>query len=92
MRRVIAVLSVFLWGATFLHTVDGQSPFWACNTLDRSVSLTFDDGPSEYTSTLLDSLAEKNVKAGAIVRKLHILKLYQICPALFYELLGSHTF
>lgn len=32
-----------------------------CDSLDRSVALTFDDGPGPYTAQLLDILKEKNV-------------------------------
>lgn len=34
---------------------------------DRSVALTFDDGPGPFTDTLLDTLAEHNVTAGFFV-------------------------
>eukprot|EP00877_Chromochloris_zofingiensis_P006548 jgi/Chrzof1/2146/Cz11g04010.t1 len=40
---------------------------WGCSNLDRSVALTFDDGPSDFTSELLDTLAALKVKATFFV-------------------------
>lgn len=40
---------------------------WGCASLDRSVALTFDDGPSEHTERLLDILKQLEVRATFFV-------------------------
>lgn len=42
-------------------------PYAATERIERSVYLTFDDGPSEQTEHILDILAEKDVKATFFV-------------------------
>eukprot|EP00743_Colponemidia_sp_Colp-15_P011095 GILK01012327.1.p1 GENE.GILK01012327.1~~GILK01012327.1.p1 ORF type:complete len:256 (+),score=14.24 GILK01012327.1:30-770(+) len=67
-------MSTFLFSvlclSIVLSLVQSENPFtrpgdvvWACDTYDRSVHLTFDDGPREYTEHVLDVLKQYNVKA-----------------------------
>ncbi len=44
-----------------------RPPIYACPSLGRGVALTFDDGPSEWTHTLLDVLQALNVTATFFV-------------------------
>jgi len=42
-------------------------PLWSGDTKEKVVALTFDDGPSPFTSEVLDVLNEKNVRATFFV-------------------------
>ena len=59
------------------------------------VALTFDDGPNpEFTSRILDILAEKNVQATFFMVGRHVLKYPQIARRVVAEAheVGNHTF
>ena len=43
------------------------SPFWGCSALDRSVALSYDDGPGPYTEALLDTLRDAAAPAAFFV-------------------------
>ena len=43
------------------------SPFWGCESLDRGVALSYDDGPGPFTETLLDELRDARAPAAFFV-------------------------
>jgi len=54
-------------GGPRTHSAVAFSPFWSCASLDRSIALTFDDGPGPFTEHLLDTLKCRNVTAAFFV-------------------------
>lgn len=64
------------------------------NTEERVVALTFDDGPTEYTHTVLDILEEKNVSATFYVTGSELEKHPDIGAAIVAAShdLGNHSY
>ena len=64
------------------------------NTEERVVALTFDDGPTEYTNTVLDILEGKNVSATFYVTGLDLEKHSDIGTAIVEagHDLGNHSY
>lgn len=64
------------------------------NTEERVVALTFDDGPTEYTNTVLDILEEKNVPATFYVTGSDLEKHSDIGAAIVEagHDLGNHSY
>ena len=54
--RILALLLAFVMVTALL-------PFGASAAGEKLIALTFDDGPSQYTSQLLDGLAARGAKA-----------------------------
>ncbi len=69
MLRVLTALASLLHprGRGVPVAVRVASPFWGCAALDRSVALSYDDGPSTFTETLLDSLRDANATAAFFI-------------------------
>ena len=63
-------------------------------TSSKVVALTFDDGPSRYTSMLLDGLKERDVKVSFFVLGSKAEKNYEILKRMSDEghLIGNHTY
>lgn len=66
---------------------------YACTLLNRGVALTYDDGPSEHTERLLDSLAELEVKATFFLVGLNARKRPDVVRRMIRDghTVGSHT-
>lgn len=64
------------------------------NTEERVVALTFDDGPTEYTNTVLDILEEKNVSATFYVTGSELAQHSDIGAAIVEagHDLGNHSY
>jgi len=78
---------------------DKKAPFWPFRSgIDcaaaKCVALTFDDGPSEETSKLLDLLKAKDIKATFFVLGLQIEKYPLMLPRMLAEghEIGNHTY
>ncbi|KAI9202522.1 uncharacterized protein BJ171DRAFT_513338 [Polychytrium aggregatum] len=67
---------------------------WACNSLDRGIVLTFDDGPSPgNTENLLDYLSKTGLKATFFVVGANAQRYPDVVRRIVNDghLLGSHT-
>lgn len=64
------------------------------NTEDRSILLTFDDGPNEFTNNVLDILLNQNVKAVFFCIGSRVKKYPEIVKRIIDEghVVGNHTY
>ncbi|MFQ5973301.1 MAG: polysaccharide deacetylase family protein [Alphaproteobacteria bacterium] len=72
----------------------GGSTHWKGRSSGNCVSLTFDDGPSRYTDTVLDILAERGVRATFFVMGRQVEKFPQTVRRMAAEghEIGNHTY
>ena len=100
-RRIVACLWVFALFFCACGNVDAHFTRESVKTAAacaipymRTVALTFDDGPTKITETVLDVLKEKNVKATFFVLGVNVDKNPRILRRIFDEghLVGMHGY
>jgi len=68
--------------------------YYSGNTSEKIVYLTFHDGPSEYTSKILDILKDKNIKANFFLIGKNVKKFPRIAKRIVDNghVIGNHTY
>ena len=84
----LAFVSILLIPAAILTSAA------AANGSERLVALTFDDGPSQYTSTLLDGLAARGVKVTFFMQGCNAENYPNVVKRAYQEghQIASHTY
>ncbi|GAX76785.1 hypothetical protein CEUSTIGMA_g4231.t1 [Chlamydomonas eustigma] len=75
------------------QSVSPASVHWGCESLDRGVTLTFDDGPGPYTAQLLDLLKRLDIKATFFVMGVAAIRRPELILRMVDEghVVASHT-
>jgi len=92
MKKLLLLYLVF--GLTFIaFTVNTDINAQAGNLPEKTVCLTFDDGPTKVTEKILDCLAQNNIKATFFVCGKNVEKNPKILSRIFKEghSVGIHT-
>lgn len=107
MKKKIRYLTIFFTLLLFsLYYIESGYPglhnkqdrkgrvYWHGPRNERKIALTFDDGPSEYTSKILDILKKYNVKAAFFVVGMNAERYPDIIKREVQEghILGNHSY
>ena len=86
--------SVVIWGSFDIRLQYFVDSILHKKTKKREVSLTFDDGPTEFTPKFLDLLKENNIKANFFCIGKQIEKYPEIFQRIIAEghTVGNHTY
>ena len=77
-----------------LASMQQQAPMPVYPADAKLIALTFDDGPGDYTNTLLDELKKRNIKATFFVLGLQVQKHMDIVKRMASEghVIGNHSY
>lgn len=91
MKNLYCLIFIFCF---VIQVVADTTFYWKIQTNDKIVFLTFDDGPGEYTTEVLDVLRKYNIKATFFV----LGELIKIKPHIVKKIvneghiIGNHTY